>query len=105
MSDIPDRNAAREKLIKEHIQHIGEESFPDDEVKWTVTEMLHKGRYCAAEAIAQPPTVGYEKFRFIIGFVDESEFYVVGCYCWHRNKWSLLFTDPDAKEDWKNIFV
>jgi hypothetical protein len=94
----------RDQVIRENIQVIGEDSFPDDQVAWNSGEIIHKGHYSSVEAVPHPSTVGYEKFKFVLGFVDEEKFYVVGCYCWHDNEWSLLFTDPKAKDDWKKLF-
>ena len=96
--------SAREQHIKENIQQIGEESFPDDEVTWNPGKIIHEGHYSSVEAFPTPPTVGYEKFKFILGFTDESKFYVVGCYCWHKDTWSLLFADSSAKDDWMKLF-
>ena len=96
---------SRDQVIREKIQVIGEDSFPDDEVTWNSGEIVHTGHYSSVEAVPEPSTVGYEKFKFILGFVDEKKFYVVGCYCWHNNGWSLLFDDPKAKDDWKKLFT
>ena len=94
----------RDQVIKKNVQAIGDESFPDDKVTWNIGEIIHRGHYSSVEAVPYPPTVGYEKFKFILGFADEEKFYVVGCYCWDNNQWSLLFTDPAAKNDWERLF-
>jgi len=100
LSNITNRN----QVIRNNIQAIGEDSFPDDEVAWNIGEIIHKGHYSSVEAIPYPLTVGYGKFKFILGFADEQKFYVAGCYCWDNNQWSLLFTDPAAKDVWKKLF-
>jgi len=28
---------------------------------------------------------------------------VLGCYCFDRGKWSLLFTDPRFPDDWSRL--
>ena len=95
---------SREEIIRENIQKIGEDSFPDDEVVWNIGEIIHKGHYSSVEAVPYPTTVGYDKFKFILGFENEQRYYVVGCYCWSDNQWLLLFSDPAAKDVWKNLF-
>ena len=94
----------RDQLIKENMQKIGRDSFPDDEVTWNIETIIHKGNYSSVEAFPTPSTVGYEKFKFILGFPEKRSFYVIGCYCFHNEKWSLLFTDPAAKDDWRKLF-
>jgi hypothetical protein len=76
----------REQIIKEKIKEIGADSFPDDEVTWNIEKIIHKGYSRSFEAVPTPSTVGYKKFKFILGFTDERNFYVVGCYCWHSDK-------------------
>ncbi len=94
----------RDSIIRERIQELGEESFPDDEVAWSVQTIVHKGPYSAVEAVPSPATVGYEKCRFILGFTNPDTCFVVGSYCWNGSGWSLLFSDPRARDDWQKLF-
>lgn len=91
-----------EMAVRAGIQRIGEESFPEDAVAWRVTTVEEKGGYAFAEAVAEPATVGYPKFRFVLragtGGVE-----VVGCYAFEGGRWSLLFTAPGTPQDWKSL--
>jgi hypothetical protein len=95
----------RDTIIAQSIQAIGEDSFPDDEVTWTVLSTVNKGEYSFVESAAAPAIVGYEKFVFVLRFGDQNAVSVAGCYCWENGQWSLLFTSPDEKDDWKPLFA
>ena len=94
----------RERIVKDHIQMIGEESFPDDQVKWNIIKITFKENYAFVESEPSPATVGYAKFTFVVRFPDNQSCTVAGCYCWDHNKWDLLFTDPKEPENWKILF-
>jgi hypothetical protein len=90
-----------QRIVRENIQRIGEESFPDDEVRWQMITITNKGEYCFIESDAWPR---YDKFIFVLIFTDDHSYKMAGCYCWDDNQWGLLFTNPDEKEDWMEIF-
>ena len=96
--------SAREPLIRQHLQAIGLENFPDDtEVAWRLVKIIDAGAYCIVEATSEP-TVGYDKFRFVLDFPSPTVPRTAGCYCWERRRgWSLLFTNPDVPEDWERL--
>ena len=50
---------SREKYIREHMDEIGRESFPDNpDVTWRVTDIAHQGELSVVEVEPQPDTVG-----------------------------------------------
>lgn len=91
-------------VIRERIQDVGLDSFPDDTaVAWRVLAIEHKGGYAFVEAEAAPATVGYPKFRFVLKPGTMKDVEVLGCYCFDRGNWSLLFTDPRFPDDWSKL--
>ena len=91
-------------LIRERIQAIGQDSFPDDTgVAWRVLAIEHKGEFAFVESEPVPATVGYPRFRFVLRQGATGDINVLGCYCLDGGKWSLLFTDPRFPEDWRGV--
>jgi len=97
--------SAREPVIRQRLQAIGLESFPDDtDVTWRLLGIVDAGAFSIVEAAPEPDTVGYPRFRFVLDFPSPDTPRVVGCYCWERGgRWGLLFADPGAPEDWKRL--
>ncbi len=84
----------KDALIRENIQTIGLDSFPDDEnVTWNIIKIEHKGKYSYVEAKPDPDMVGYPQFKFVIAYKGES-LEAVACYCLEGGKWGLLFDTP-----------
>lgn len=95
--------AKREAAVRERIQDIGEDTFPDDEVDWKVLHIRHSGDYCFAEVEAEPATVGYPRFIFVVHFDGFGHMQECGCYCMADGQWTLLTTTPGTPSDWKKI--
>jgi hypothetical protein len=93
----------REEAIRQGIQKIGTQWFPNDEVQWSVRRMTHHGVFSLVEAVPAPDTVGYPRFEFVLHFRRDSAFEVAGCYCWNHERWELLFTSPGVPGDWLGI--
>jgi hypothetical protein len=93
---------ARESTIREHIQEIASDAFPDDDVQWKVRGFHHSGDYSFVEVEPVPPTVGYPKFIFVLHFDGFGHMQDCGCYCWN-GAWQLHSTSPGAPQDWKRI--
>lgn len=94
----------RDRIVRENIQVIGEESFPDDEITWNIKGIKNVGKFCFVESDPLSTMVGYDKFTFILKFTDDQSYTVAACYGWENNQWSLLFTNPSENDDWKDIF-
>ena len=96
-------SSERDPAIWTHINTIGHDSFPDNtDVSWKIREIVHKGLYSFVEAEPSPPTVGYPKFKFVLLFSSDQPT-LVGCYCFDKSEWSLLFTVPRTPSDWKTL--
>ena len=96
---------SRDELIWAKINDLGRESFPDDpDVVWQVRSIVHADSYSFVEATPNPATVGYPRFMFVLSFAAAAEPAVVGCYCFDRGLWSLLFTTPNTPADWIGLF-
>ena len=93
-----------EDEIRDRLQAIAEEAFPDDVgVQWHVREITQQaGLYCV-EAEPIPATVGYPRFRFVLGRAESGQFLDLGCYCLAKGAWSLLYTTPNTSSDWKAL--
>ncbi len=95
--------ASREGAIRERIQDIGEDTFPDDDVDWKLLGVRHSGDYCFAEVEPEPDTVGYPRFIFVLHFDAFGHMQECGCYCMADGNWTLLTTTPGMPDDWKKI--
>ena len=98
---------ARDGFIKDNIQAIGVDSFPDNtDVTWNIRRVWHEGDFSMVEAEPTPPTVGYPSFRFVLQFVGgASQGVVAGCYALTKAGWSLLFTAPGTGSQWQSMFA
>jgi hypothetical protein len=92
-----------EAAVRAAIQSIGEETFPDNAVTWTVTAVEEKGGYAFAEAVADPPEVGYPKFRFVLRAQGSGAPQFVACLAWEENRWTLLCTEPGLPGNWRAL--
>ena len=92
-----------ETAVRAGIQAIGEESFPDNAVAWSVLSLEEKGGYAFAEAAAEPAEVGYPKFRFVLRAAQGGGVEAVACYYFEQGRWALLFTTPGTPQDWKSL--
>ncbi len=92
-----------ENIIRNNIQSIGDESFPDSVVEWGIANLFCKGQYGFVEVVPKPNEVGYEKFIFVINVEGENSFNVASCYSWENNKWEILFTDSNERDEWKEV--
>jgi hypothetical protein len=98
-------NGERDRIIQERINDIGRKSFPDDsDVTWTTLRIAHVGSYSYVEAEADPATVGYPKFIFVLLFGESDQPTEVGCYEGDGTQWGLLFTVPNTPSDWQDLF-
>jgi hypothetical protein len=95
---------SRDEIIDSRINDIGRESFPEEDVSWKVLKVVHVGVYSFVEAEADPPTVGYPKFVFVMTFETRDKPSLVACYEGDGNRWGLLFSTPDTPSDWQDLF-
>jgi hypothetical protein len=97
---------SRDAFIRARLQDIGLDSFPDNgDVEWELRSIRHTGDFSLVEAEPDPPTVGYPRFRFVLRFDASNQGVVVGCYALIENAWRILFTDPAASAEWKELFA
>jgi hypothetical protein len=86
------------------IQAIGEDAFPDDTgVRWTVTAVTVKAPYVCVETEPAPASVGYRRFRFVLGRDAAGRYRDHACYCLDHGRWDLLYTTPDTAHDWREL--
>jgi len=95
----------RERIIRERIQGIGEDTFPDDEVHWRVLSIRHVAEYSLVEAEPVPATVGDPGFAFVLHFDAGGNMQDCGCYCLDRGTWNLLCTTPGTPTSWRALGV
>jgi len=100
---MSDATRMRETSIREGIDRVGRECFPDDDVAWSVRRMTHHGVFSLVEGVPEPDSVGYPRFEFVLHFQHDGTFEVAGCYCWNHERWELLFTSPGVPGDWLGI--
>ena len=94
----------REALIRERINEVGQESFPDDpDVDWAILKMTHHGVFSIVEVEPSPDEVGYSRFEFVLHFPSPDDLGVAGCYCWSHDRWELLFTSSEVPDEWLTI--
>lgn len=88
----PNPHSDRERAVREKIDGIGAEAFPDDTgITWHVRSFEHHEATSLVEVEPEPSTVGYPKFRFELGFENPQEPKLRRCFCWRDEKWELLF--------------
>ncbi len=97
--------AAREKQVRERIQDIGAETFPDDAVEWRVLSVRHDGDYTLVTAESSPASVGYPRFVFVQHFDAGGRMQDCACYVMAQDRWSLLCSNPEAPAGWKGIRI
>ena len=97
--------AERERLIREGLQSIGEDTFPDDQVEWGILSIRHVGEYSLAISAPSPPSVGYPQFAFVLHFGVSGPMRDCACYCFDRGTWKLLCTSPGTPTEWKTLGV
>jgi hypothetical protein len=98
-------NRERDQIIRERINDIGREDFPEDTgVSWDVLKIVHAGEYSFVEAEPDSPDVGYPKFIFVLQFMKSGKPFGVACYCFDKKRWSLLSTSDGASTDWQELF-
>ena len=90
--------------VEQAFPGIARESFPDDAgVEWPIRGVREHGGYLCVESEPQPPTVGYPRFRFVIGRTAAGALDAFGCYCLDGGRWTLLFTAPGTPTDWQGL--
>jgi len=94
----------RKRIIQNDIQAIGEEAFPEDDVRWQVKNIrLVEENYALVHAMPLPSTVGYDSLVFVIRFETDGSYMMASCFCREGGGWELLFTDPGEKTDWNEM--
>lgn len=90
--------------IERIFQAIAHEAFPDDtDVRWDIRDIKQEARFYCVEAEPVPPTVGYSRFRFILGPTTAGALQDHGCYCLDGGKWQLLYTTPETSDAWRTL--
>ena len=93
-----------EDEVRSILQSVAEEAFPDNtDVQWQVLEITQRAGFYCVEAEPIPATVGYPRFRFVLGRAESGQFLDLGCYCLAKGAWSLLYTTPNTSSDWKAL--
>ncbi len=98
----------REALIRERIQEIAEDVFPDNtDVTWEILAISHEGAYSLVESKPDPDTVGYPAFKFVVSFgsIAPGSTNAAGVYCLQDGKWTLLCSDPRDSDEWRKLFT
>jgi len=90
--------------VRDILQSVAEEAFPDDVgVQWHVREITQQAGFYCVEAEPVPATVGYPRFRFVLGRTQSGELGDFGCYCLDKGVRRLLYTTPNTSSDWKAL--
>ncbi|MDO8547147.1 MAG: hypothetical protein Q7R68_07275 [Nitrospirales bacterium] len=90
--------------IRDRLQSLAEEAFPDNtDVQWHVRGITQKAAFYCVEAEPVPATVGYPRFRFVLGRAQSGELGDHGCYCLDNGAWNLLYTTPNTSSDWRAL--
>jgi hypothetical protein len=88
----------RIRWVEEHIQGVGSESFPDNNVEWRVIEIEHRAQFTLVKTMPYPNSVGYDRFVFVFVFnPDHTDAQLKAVYAKHSGTYGLLFTS-DAGE-------
>lgn len=97
----------REEWIERHIQAIGKQGWPEDEVTWTLRSMEHKDAYSFVEADASPAdAIGWSRLKFVLLMQSGGQPIVAGCYGLDETGWGLVFeNDTNTPSDWKQLHV
>ena len=93
--------AEREALLREKLQAIGTDVFPDYEVQWSTVAIRHHGSYSFLEAESEPSI--YPGVIFVKRFDEAGNMQDCGCYVKMPDGWRLHYATIDAPEDWKSI--
>ena len=90
--------------IERILPQIAHEAFPEDtDVRWEIRDIKHQADFYCVEAEPVPPTVGYPRFRFVLGRTKAGVWQDQGCYCLNGKKWDLLYTTPDTSDAWRTL--
>ncbi len=92
--------AHKEDTVRNSIQALGSDAFPDDEVSWTVKNIISKDDYVFTEVEPLPNTVGYDKYVFVLTPEKTETYTIISCFVLDNGQWDLLFTDPRDTNDW-----
>ena len=90
--------------VRSVLQSVAEEAFPDNtDVQWQVREITQRAGFYCVEAEPVPATVGYPRFRFILGHLPSGKLGDFGCYCLDKGAWQLLYTTPNTSSEWREL--
>lgn len=92
-----------ESKIRESLQALASEAFPDNQVAWRIEALRRKDAFYCVEARPEPDEVGYPRLRFIVGLGATGSPLDFGCYCLDQGRWLLLYTTPDTSTAWKTM--
>jgi len=82
----------RETAIRQRLNAIGHEAFPDNpEVNWVVEKIEHQEGISIVEVRPDGGDVGYPRFQFVLSFPSAGSPSLKRCFCWNKGKWELLF--------------
>ncbi|MBL7042426.1 MAG: DUF3592 domain-containing protein [Pirellulaceae bacterium] len=97
------RRSMRETKIKQQIDAIGREAFPDSpNVVWSIREIIHKEEDVAFAEVEPNPSdpIGWTRLKFALHFGRKEKPTLAACYGFSDGLWSAVFhvTGYDSSE-------
>ncbi len=103
LGELATRRSMRETKIKQHIDDIGREAFPDSpNVVWSIREIIHKEEDVAFAEVEPKPSdpIGWTRLKFALHFASNEKPTLAACYGFSDGLWSSVFhvTGYDSSE-------
>jgi hypothetical protein len=100
---LKNRRSMRETKIKQQIDDIGREAFPDSpNVVWSIREIVHKEEDVAFAEVEPKPSdpIGWARLKFALHFGRKEKPTLAACYGQSDGLWSSVFyvTGYDSSE-------
>ena len=95
-----------EAVVRAHVQAIGDEAFPDDQVSWAAEILAVRDGHVFAELIPTPNTVGYERYVAVLKSADGASVpSVLACFVLENGAWDALFSEADDSGEWQQVLA
>jgi hypothetical protein len=104
-SGRPMPESDRESWIRQNINHIGRDAYPDyPDVKWTFHGVVHQGGYTFVEAEPTPADpIGWPRVRFVLRCEADAQPILAGGYGLEQAGWQRIFATSDTPTDWDQL--
>ena len=92
--ELETRRSMRETKIKQQIDDIGREAFPDSpKVVWSIREIIHKEEDVAFAEVEPKPSdpIGWTRLKFALHFGWNEKPTLAACYGFSEGVWSSVF--------------